>query len=118
MKEVPTRKMVVEALRQYRYEAGLDAQTASKAIGKKAGTLYKYESGRIAISQRDLVRLLLLYETDLDKAFMEGPRGGRTRKKDLDAKRRREMLQLFDELPEKGKEKGIEVLRWLKAYYS
>lgn len=115
---IPDKHTIARYLRQYRYDAGYTAAEAASAIGKQAGTLYKYESAKLAISESDLVTLLLLYGVDLDHAFTKPlSRKGKSRKKNIDARQLRELERIFDALPQEGKEMLLEVARCAEARF-
>lgn len=114
---IPDKRAIARYLRRYRYDAGLTAAEAAEAIGKRAGTLYKYESAKLAISEHDMVTLLLLYGVDLDTAFSEpldrAPQP--SRKKNVDARQLRELERIYAELPHDARAHLLEVARWALA---
>lgn len=116
MTRIPSRSELAGRLRQYRYDAGMTAEEAAAYIGKKAGTLYKYESGTLSISERDLVSLLTIYDVDLDTAFAGPVSTEKSRRKNGAAKMQRELGAIYADLPDAAKAKLLEVARWLKAY--
>lgn len=117
MRTIPTRSQLASAMRAYRYAAGADAVSAAHTVGKKAETLYKYESGRLAMSVEDMLTLLLFYGVELDKAF-DGALPSQTgRRKDARALRFRKLERLFSGLPEKGQEELCRAAQCIAAYY-
>ena len=97
----------------------MTAAEAADKIGKKAGTIYKYESGKLSVSEEDVVALLVAYGVDLDHAFSDPlPSDQTSRRKNADAKRLRELEAIFAELPEAAKAQVVEVARWAKTHYA
>lgn len=109
---------VAKQLRRYRYEAGADGAEAAALIGKAPTTLYKYEAGRLAISEEDLITLLIFYGVDLDSAFSAPLRGQASRKKNSDARRLREIESIWRSLPEGGKDHLLACARCAEAYFA
>lgn len=116
MTSIPSRSELAGRLRQYRYDAGMTAGEAAAFIGKKAGTLYKYESGTLPISERDLVTLLTIYDVDLETAFVGPLSSEKSRRKNSSAKMQRELDSIYADLSDSAKAKLLDVARWLKAY--
>lgn len=119
MLTMPKSAEVTSQLRRYRYQAGVSGQEAASAINKQPTTLYKYESGRLKISQHDLIELLLYYRVDLDTAFssFEGAGIG-GRKKNNAAHHLREIEDIYNSLPEQGKKHLYLAAKQARAYYA
>lgn len=119
LRKLPSDAEVGEYLRGYRYRAGMTAAEAGSAIGKSPSAIYKYESAKIPISEVDLVALLVVYGVDLHEAFSGPPAAADgSRKKDVEARKARELLSIFEELPSEGRSRLMEIARWAKAFYS
>lgn len=118
MRSVPTKAQIARAMKGYRYAAGADAESAARAIGRKAETIYKYESARLEMPIADIITLLTMYGVDLDSAF-EGPLPApKGRKKNSSALKLRKIEEIFEALPAKGRDDLFRAAKWIAAYYA
>lgn len=119
MLTIPKSAEVTSQLRRYRYQAGVSGQEAASVINKKPTTLYKYESGRLKISQHDMIELLLYYRVDLDTAFSDFRDAGvGGRKKNNAARHLREIEDIYNGLPEQGQKHLYLAAKQAQAYYA
>lgn len=113
LKKLPSKNEVGRFLRGYRYESGMTAAEAGEVIGKRASTIYKYESAKLPISETDLLALLFAYDVDLDTAFEGLPHSANgCRRKNQDARKERELIGLFNDLSPRQRDLLLEIARW------
>ena len=109
---VPAKAKLAKRMRDYRFEAGLPAKEAGQAIGKQATTIYKYESGRLRVSESDMLSLLALYDVDLSHAFEDAASrdvSDKSRKKGTSSLLWRRLKPTFDSLGERQQRLLVEV---------
>lgn len=113
LKKLPSRSDVARFLRGYRYGSGMTAAEAGEVIGKRASTIYKYESAKLPISETDLLALLSAYDVNLDTAFEGLPYSENgSRKKNRAARKERELINLFNSLSPEQRDLLLEIARW------
>lgn len=111
---VPCKAKLAKRMRDYRFEAGVTAQEAGWAVGKKATTIYKYESGRLRVSESDLLSLLAFYDVDLSHAFEDASTSDvsdTSRKKDASSLLWRRLKPVFESLDDRQQRLLLEVAR-------